>query len=124
VNSYDGKQAVEQVAMLQALHDGEIRSIALYAEPVGVILEAICIPRTESPVKELRLRFAGVSRFDFQWSEDEAFYFIPGYKAVVQDSGRVYFSLDPYDDRETAPDPRDGGVIEARSLSVEFTMKK
>jgi len=123
MNSFEGSEAVDEIARQWALHDGTIQFIALRAEPGGVMVEATCAPRAESPVKELRLIFSGVSRFDFQWSKDQEFYFVSGYKAAVQESGQVYFSVDPYDDRVPSPDPRDGGVVEARSLRAEFTMK-
>lgn len=124
MSSYEGTQALVQMAELWALHDGTLRSLALHAEPEGVVLDALCVPRPESPVAELRLRFVGVTRFDLEWSADFEFYFVPGYKAFLLESDRVYLSLDPYDDRATAPDPRDGGVIEARSLSIEMLLKR
>lgn len=123
MTSYEGEKAIERIATEWALHDGTIRSLDLRSTPAGVTLDLVCVPRAESPVRELRLELVGVSRFDFLWSEDRPFYFVPGYTAFVQASGRVYMSLDPYDDRQTTADSRDGGVIEARSLTAHFSMK-
>ncbi|WP_284668050.1 hypothetical protein [Myxococcus sp. SDU36] len=72
---------------------------------------------------ELRILFSEVTRLELRWSEDQEFYFVPGYKALIQSSGMVYFSLDPYDDTVAAIDPRDASVIEAHGLLADFVMK-
>lgn len=74
-------------------------------------------------MSELRIRFTGATRIDFRWSEEQEFYFVSGYKALVQPSGMVYLSLDPYNDTVAAIDPRDTSVIEAREILAEFVMK-
>lgn len=124
MSSFEGARALDEIARRWALHDGRILSIAARAaEHCGVLLELVCSPRPESPVAELRIRFTGVTRIEFRWSEEQAFYFVPGYKALVQPSGMVYLSLDPYDDTVAAIDPRDASVIEARGIFAEFVMK-
>ena len=97
--------------------------MTLNAEPRGLALDVVCTPRPSSPVREMRLRFESVSGFDLNWSSDYVFYLVSGYKAFDKDSGEIYVSTDPCDDRETAPDPGDGGVIEARTISAVFAMK-
>ena len=117
----EGKQAVKELGWLL---DGTLQDLSLRAEGLaGVVLEATCTPRERSPVKELRLRFTGVTRFDFLWDEGMTFFFVPGFKAFILESGSVYVSLDPYDYRDPAPDSRDACVIEARSVRVESVMK-
>ncbi|WP_375745992.1 hypothetical protein NR800_15540 [Corallococcus interemptor] len=124
MSTSEGRQALDEIAGHWALHDGTIRAFAIRTVAgVGVVIDITCVPRPESPVAELRLRLNGVARFDLLWDERSAFYFVPGYTAFIQDSGSVYLSLDPYDDRAEAPDPQDACVIEARSIHAEFVMK-
>ncbi|RKG81651.1 hypothetical protein D7V88_26110 [Corallococcus terminator] len=121
--SFEGAQAFDEIAKRWALHDGRIHSIVVSrAEGAEVAVEIDCRPRHESAVGQLRLRFEGVVRFDFAWSEENDFYVVSGYKAVVRPSG-FYLSLDPYDDRDTAVDARDGSVVEARRVQADFMMK-
>ncbi|RYD75798.1 MAG: hypothetical protein EOP84_17760 [Verrucomicrobiaceae bacterium] len=121
--SFEGSQAFDEIAKRWALHDGRICCVTVSrTEGAEVAVEVECRPRPESAVAQLHLRFDGVIRFDFAWSEDCEFYVVSGYKAVVRPSG-FYLSLDPYDDRDTAVDARDGSVIEARRVQADFMMK-
>ncbi|MCY1045363.1 hypothetical protein OV208_28865 [Corallococcus sp. bb12-1] len=118
---FEGKQAVEELGWLL---DSTVTGLALHADAYGgLVLEATCIPRADKPVRELRMRFTEVTRFDFVWTSEQAFFFVPGYKALLLESGSVYVSLDPYDDRARVPDTRDGCVIEARSVRTESVLK-
>ncbi|NVJ09088.1 hypothetical protein HUW63_28115 [Myxococcus sp. AM001] len=124
MSTYEGSRALAEIARRWALHDGRILSMAAHVTERGeVLVELMCSPRPESQVAELRMRFTGVTRLEFQWSEEQEFYFVPGYKALVRPSGMVYLSLDPYDDTDEEIDPRDASVIEARGILADFVMK-
>ena len=124
MSTFEGARAIDEIARQWALHDGRILSITARVEAVsGVRLELVCSPRRESSVAELRILFSEVTRLELRWSEDQEFYFVSGYKALIQSSGMVYFSLDPYDDTVAAIDPRDSSVIEAHGLLADFVMK-
>jgi|GEM_PF-5565805 len=124
MSTFEGSRALDEIARQWALHDGRILSVAARISESGeVLVDLVCSPRQESPVAELRIRFTGVARFEFQWSEEQEFYFVPGYKALVRQSGMVYLSLDPYDDTDEEIDPRDASVIEARGILADFVMK-
>jgi hypothetical protein len=124
VNRFWGKDALDEVASRWALHDGRIRAFHIGTDEAGgVEVELVCVPRPLSPVRELRLRFGGVTRFDLVWTQEHAFYFVPGYTAFLTEAGRVYLSLDPFDDRAGQPDARDGGVMEAATVSAELQLK-
>ena len=125
MSTSEGRQALDEIAGHWALHDGTICAFAIQTVAgAGVVIDITCVPRPESPVVELRLRLNGVTRFDLGWDAGSAFYFVPGYTAFILESGSVYLSLDPYDDRAEAPDSQDAGVIEARRIHAEFVMKQ
>lgn len=124
MSTFEGSRALDEIARTWALHDGRILSVAARVSERGeVLVELVCAPRPKSPVAELRIRFTGVARLELQWSEEQDFYFVPGYKALVRPSGMVYLSLDPYDDTDEEIDPRDACVIEARGILADFVMK-
>ncbi|QDE91729.1 hypothetical protein BHS06_23630 [Myxococcus xanthus] len=124
MSTCEGARALDEIARRWALHDGRILSIAArVADGGGVLLELVCSPRPESPVAELRIRFTGAIRIELGWTEEQEFYFVSGCKALVQPSGMVYLSLDPYDDTAAEIDSRDASVIEARGILAEFVMK-
>lgn len=120
-----GQAALDALARRWALHDGRIRRLtveaALGSRP-SITLEVV--PRERSPVEEAVIHITAVSRLDVGWDvSDPEFYLVAGYKALLLDSGRVYLSLDPYDDQDNATDGRDGSVIEGETIAVALRMK-
>lgn len=120
-----GLNALDKLAAEWALHDGAIRGVKIESDlRSGLVMELTCTPRSESPVEVAVIRFEGVKRFDVAWDDREEFLFVPGYKAAMLQTGAVYFSLDPFDDRVLEADERDAWVIEAARISVHLTMKE
>ncbi len=117
--------ALDALSERWALHDGQLRRVAVEAcDGYGpsVVLEVV--PRDESEVSEALIRISAVTRLDVAWdASDSDFYLVAGYKALRLESGRVYISLDPFDERVRRADERDCFVIEGGTISVRFRMK-
>lgn len=122
--SYSGQLAIDRIAEHWALHDARIRNLSMDATEGSVNVRLICIPRNESAVEEAVIDLRRVTRFELNWNEQDAdFYSVPGYTAILLESGAVYISLDPFDDRADCVDDKDGAVIEAQEIAVSFRMK-
>lgn len=122
--TFEGSQALEELARSGVLVGAEIRSLSVSEASVfDVAVRMDCVPRADGPVARLRLVFLGMSHFDWLWREGRAFGDIAAYRAVPRADGSVYVSFEPEGPVEAPPDEADGCVIEARQLEVEFVMK-
>lgn len=119
-NETFGRAALDELAARWALHDATVRALLIRTDSDGrVTAEIECVPRQESPVLDARIRLIGVTRIDFSWMQAQgSFYLVTCYKALILESGRVYLSLDPFDESIEAPDERDCDVIEAESITA------
>ena len=116
---FEGQFAIDEISTRWVLLDAVIRKVEVQSSSdSGVVTVLHCIPRVESPVSEARIVFEGTRRFDFFWDDNDQFYFIPSFTAMILASGRAYVSLDPYDSTKNSPDTRDCGVIEADRVSL------
>ena len=125
VEELTGAAAMAALRERSVLQDGLLQKLEVeggFDSEVSVTLTVI--PRRESPVEEARIRISSLTRLDVAWDDSAShFYLVPGYKALLRDSGRVYVSLDPYDDRVESVDERDCFILEGESISVGLRMK-
>ena len=120
-----GKAALVALDERQALHDGRLCRFDFDGDTgFGPNLTLEVFPRAESQVAEVKISISSVTRLDVAWDvSDGHFYLVTGYKALLLESGRVYISLDPYDDRDNRVDDRDSFVLEGEAISVKLRMK-
>lgn len=119
-----GQLAIDRLAELWAFHDSRISKVSMDATGSFLNVRLICIPRNESTVAEVIIDLHQVTRFELSWNvQSSVFYSVIGYTVILRDSGDVYISLDPYDDRAGLVDERDGDVIEARDIAVSLVMR-
>lgn len=111
-----GSSLIHELDQNNALLDGRVLSINLYADNSSVTLQLDIQPRAGSLSGMLRLVFENIKEFYFNYEDKVTFFNIKRYKLFQIKEGDYYLSIDPFDEAHTVSE-NDNGVIRAGKIS-------
>jgi len=111
-----GSSLINELGQNNALLDGRVLSINLYANNSSVTLQLDIQPRAGSLSGILRLVFQNVKEFYFNYEDEVTFFYIQRYKLFQKKEGDYYLCIDPFDETQIVSE-NDNGVVLAENIS-------
>lgn len=102
------------------LLDAEVVSVSILRHEAELRASVTLVPRDDRELPVIRLDFAEVVAFSFDWNIDSPYYNVESFRAVVLDDGSFAISFDPSPETSATIREDDMGVVVARHMRGWF----